>query len=64
MTKIVDGYAQPDVQGTNKKTGKERYVFVEDALSLIENEEAIVLSIRELIRTRLSTIEEIEIRVI
>lgn len=59
MTRIVDGYAQPDIQAT--KNGREIIVFVEDALSILDNEDAIIQCIQEIIRTRLSSIEKIEI---
>jgi len=62
MTKIIDGYAQPDVYA--KKNGRDCYVFVEDALSIINNEEALIATIRELIRTKLSSIGEIRIEVV
>ena len=63
MTRIIDGYAQPDIHAIGEG-GKQKFVFVEDALSLLENEEALLASIREIIRTRLSTIAEIRLVVI
>ncbi len=61
MTKIIDGFAQPDIDATDRKSGKKIYVFIEDGLTLIINEEAILITIRELLRTELSKLKEIRI---
>ena len=46
MTKIKDGYAQPDVVGT--QMGRKRIVFVESPQSFKDNIEALVMTLREL----------------
>lgn len=64
MTKIINGYAQPDVVGTRE--GRKLVVFIEDAQSFKENIESIVMTLRELALGKseyymLEDIEEIRI---
>lgn len=64
MTKIIGGYAQPEIVAT--KQGRKQIIFVESPQSYRENIEAIVMTLRELpldrfADYRLSDLSEIKI---
>lgn len=67
MTKIIDGYAQPDVVAI--QCGKKQIIFVETVESYRENIEALVMTLRELPLGRfgdykLEDIREIRIEIV
>lgn len=46
VTKIINGYTQPDLVGT--QSGRTKVVFVEDLQSFKDNIEALIMTLREI----------------